>query len=106
MLEFINARTGTPRAPIAAPQIDISAVRTIVFTDIEGSTALNERLGDVGAREVLREHERLTREALASHGGSEVKAMGDGFMAWFPSARARWSARSPCRGRLMCAIAM
>jgi adenylate cyclase len=61
-------------------------VRTIVFTDVEGSTALNERLGDEGAREVLRELERLTREALAAHGGSEVKAMGDGFMAWFPSA--------------------
>jgi len=80
VLEFINTRTSAPGAPIAAPQIDVSAVRTIVFTDVEGSTALNERLGDEGAREVLREHERLTREALASHGGSEVKAMGDGLV--------------------------
>jgi class 3 adenylate cyclase len=86
VLEFINTRTAALGTPIAPPQIDISAVRTIVFTDVEGSTALNERLGDEGAREVLREHERLTREALAAHGGSEVKAMGDGFMAWFPSA--------------------
>ena len=86
VLEFINTRTSAPGAGVAAPQIDISAVRTIVFTDVEGSTALNERLGDEGAREVLREHERLTREALVAHGGSEVKAMGDGFMAWFPSA--------------------
>ncbi len=86
ILDFINTAPAAPGRPIAPPQVDISAVRTIVFTDVEGSTALNERLGDEGAREVLREHERLTREALASHGGSEVKAMGDGFMAWFPSA--------------------
>jgi len=86
ILDFINTAPASPGAPIAAPQVDISAVRTIVFTDVEGSTALNERLGDEGARKVLREHERLTREALAGHGGSEVKAMGDGFMAWFPSA--------------------
>ena len=86
ILDFINSAPASPGAPIAAPQIDVSAVRTIVFTDVEGSTALNERLGDEGARQVLREHERLTREALGAHGGSEVKAMGDGFMAWFPSA--------------------
>jgi len=85
ILEFINT-VASPGAPIAPPKVDVSAVRTIVFTDVEGSTALNERLGDDGAREVLREHERLTREALGAHGGSEVKAMGDGFMAWFPSA--------------------
>jgi class 3 adenylate cyclase len=86
ILDFINAVPTAPGRQIAAPQIDISAVRTIVFTDVEDSTALNERLGDEGARAVLREHERLTREALGQHGGSEVKAMGDGFMAWFPSA--------------------
>jgi adenylate cyclase len=86
ILDFINAAPAAPGAPMVAPQIDVSAVRTIVFTDVEGSTALNERLGDDGARKVLREHERLTRDALAGHGGSEVKAMGDGFMAWFPSA--------------------
>ena len=38
-------------------------------------------------RQVLREHERITREALANHGGSEVKSMGDGFMASFGSAQ-------------------
>jgi class 3 adenylate cyclase len=86
ILDFINTTPASPGAPIAPPPIDVSAVRTIVFTDVEGSTALNERLGDEGARAVLREHERLTREALGAHGGSEVKAMGDGFMAWFPSA--------------------
>jgi class 3 adenylate cyclase len=59
---------------------------TILFTDVEGSTALTQRLGDAQAREVLREHERIVREALKAHDGSEVKTMGDGFMASFASA--------------------
>jgi class 3 adenylate cyclase/pimeloyl-ACP methyl ester carboxylesterase len=59
---------------------------TVLFTDVEGSTALTDRLGDAAARELLREHERITREQLRAHGGSEVKTMGDGFMASFGSA--------------------
>jgi class 3 adenylate cyclase len=43
------------------------------------------RLGDDAGRAVLREHERLTREVLDAHGGTEVKTMGDGFMASFTS---------------------
>ncbi|HEY5639589.1 MAG TPA: adenylate/guanylate cyclase domain-containing protein, partial [Dehalococcoidia bacterium] len=65
---------------------DAGAFRTILFTDVEGSTALTERLGDARARELLREHESVVREALKAHGGSEVKTMGDGFMASFGSA--------------------
>ena len=61
-------------------------IHTILFTDVEGSTALTQRLGDARARDLLREHERMVREALKSHGGSEVKTMGDGFMASFSSA--------------------
>ncbi len=63
-----------------------SDLRTIFFTDVEGSTALTQRLGDAAARDILREHERITREALKAHGGSEVKTLGDGFMASFGSA--------------------
>jgi class 3 adenylate cyclase len=69
---------------------------TILFTDVEGSTALTQRLGDTEARALLREHERTVRKALKSHGGSEVKTMGDGFMASFSSATKA----------LECAIAM
>jgi class 3 adenylate cyclase len=65
---------------------DAGAFRTILFTDVEGSTALTGRLGDARARDLLREHERITREALKAHGGSEVKTMGDGFMTSFGSA--------------------
>ncbi len=62
-------------------------VRTIVFTDIEGHTEMMQRLGDDKGREILREHERITRSALAGHGGGEVKTMGDGFLAIFSSAQ-------------------
>ena len=70
----------------AAAETEPGAFRTILFTDVEGSTALTQRLGDAKARELLREHERMVRQALKAHGGSEVKTMGDGFMASFSSA--------------------
>ena len=73
-----------------------SGLVTILFTDVEGSAALTQRLGDAKARQLLREHERIVREALKAHGGTEVKTMGDGFMAYFTSAT----------GALECAIAM
>jgi len=65
---------------------EAGAFRTVLFTDVEGSTALTQRLGDAKARDLLREHERMVREALKAHGGAEVKTMGDGFMASFSSA--------------------
>ena len=71
-------------------------IHTILFTDVEGSTALTDRLGDARARDLLREHERIVRDALNAHGGSEVKTLGDGFMASFGSATQA----------LQCAIAM
>src|SRR3990172_4412836 len=81
--EFLGE--GEETAAVAEPHTP-GAFRTILFTDVEGSTAITQRLGDAKAREVLREHERITREALRAHGGSEVKTMGDGFMASFGSA--------------------
>ncbi len=65
---------------------ETGAFRTILFTDVEGSTALTQRLGDAKARDLLRQHERMVREALKAHGGSELKTTGDGFMASFSSA--------------------
>jgi class 3 adenylate cyclase len=60
---------------------------TILFSDIEGSTEMTERLGDRRWLEVLREHNALVRAEVRSHGGFEVKAQGDGFMVAFSSAR-------------------
>ena len=62
------------------------ALQTILFTDVDRSTALTQRLGDSKARELLQEHERLVRGTLRTHGGSEVKTMGDGFITSFSSA--------------------
>jgi class 3 adenylate cyclase len=83
--EFLGGSESAP-AVGGAEQRAASGLCTILFTDVEGSTALTERLGDAKAREVLRNHERIVREALRAHGGAEVKAMGDGFMASFSSA--------------------
>ena len=80
----------TKPASVAAPRSVASpgAFRTILFTDIVGHTEMMQRLGDAKGRDVLREHERITRETLKQHGGAEVKTMGDGFMASFGSVTA------------------
>ena len=57
----------------------------VLFTDLVGHTEMMSRLGDERGRDVLREHERITREVLKANGGTEVKTMGDGFMASFGS---------------------
>jgi class 3 adenylate cyclase len=62
-----------------------TAFRTIMFTDLEGSTNLTQRLGDARAMAVLRTHDEIIREAVSRNGGSEVKHTGDGLMAAFPS---------------------
>ncbi len=60
---------------------------TIMFSDIENSTQIFERLGDIGAQEIIREHNGVMRWSMREHGGVEVKTTGDGFMVAFPSAR-------------------
>ena len=59
---------------------------TIMFSDIEGSTQLTERLGDKAWMKVLREHNAIVRKQIKAHGGFEVKSEGDGFMIAFQSA--------------------
>jgi len=66
----------------------------ILFSDIEDSTVLTERLGDERWLELLREHNTIFREQLDRHDGYEVKSQGDGFMLAFPD---------PCEA-LECAI--
>ncbi|UCF98564.1 MAG: adenylate/guanylate cyclase domain-containing protein [Spirochaetaceae bacterium] len=58
---------------------------TFVFTDIEGSTRLIQRLGS-GHREVLETHTQLLRKAISEAGGIEVGERGDGFFFVFVSA--------------------
>lgn len=61
-------------------------IRTILFTDIVGSTSLTQKLGDEGAMELLGVHDKIVRDALAELAGREVKHLGDGIMASFVSA--------------------
>lgn len=73
--------TGTsPTQPIAD-----SAFRTILFTDLEGSTRLTQRLGDDAAMAFVHNHNDIVRSALRGNDGCEVKHTGDGIMASFSS---------------------
>ncbi len=69
------------------PPTIAGSLRTLLFTDVEGHTAMMQRLGDAVGRELLRHHERVTRDALQRYGGDEVKTLGDGFLASFASAQ-------------------
>lgn len=60
---------------------------TIVFTDVVGSTAMTNRLGDQRGRELMREVEEIVRGRVEHHRGVEVKGLGDGQMVAFTSAR-------------------
>jgi DNA-binding NarL/FixJ family response regulator/class 3 adenylate cyclase len=69
---------------------------TILFTDLVGSASLFDRQGDEAADALRREHFAALREAVAEHGGREVKSTGDGLMVAFSSAVAA----------VRCAVAM
>ncbi|HVO26464.1 MAG TPA: AAA family ATPase [Candidatus Margulisiibacteriota bacterium] len=60
---------------------------TILFSDMEGFTEMTGRLGDHGAREVIRLHNAIVREQVRLHGGREVELQGDGFLLAFSDAR-------------------
>jgi predicted ATPase/class 3 adenylate cyclase/DNA-binding winged helix-turn-helix (wHTH) protein len=59
---------------------------TLLFTDIEGSTRLLQRLPD-RYDELLADHHRLLRKAFEAHGGREIGTQGDGFFVAFRRAR-------------------
>ncbi|MBE0608312.1 MAG: adenylate/guanylate cyclase domain-containing protein [Dehalococcoidia bacterium] len=75
-------------SPAAGPEgRGDGSLRIILFTDVEAHSTMIQALGDDRGRDVLREHERVTRAALREFGGNEMKSMGDGFMASFTSAQ-------------------
>jgi class 3 adenylate cyclase len=63
-----------------------SGTVTLLFTDIEGSTRLLQRIGDDYA-DVLDRHRRLLGEAFERHGGRIVDSAGDAFFVAFASAK-------------------
>lgn len=58
---------------------------TFLFTDLKGSTELYDRVGDLAAFELVREHFRLLNEIVAAEAGAVVKTNGDAVMATFPT---------------------
>jgi class 3 adenylate cyclase len=56
---------------------------TVLFTDIVDSTKLATEMGDRRWRELLAQHQELTRERLRRFEGREIKTTGDGFLATF-----------------------
>jgi class 3 adenylate cyclase len=82
--DFLGRLTDPPGTSTGQP-INDSAFRTILFTDIAGSTRMTQKLGDRGAMALLRDHNDIVRSALKQFEGSEVKHTGDGIMASFVS---------------------
>ncbi len=60
---------------------------TLLFSDIEGSTALLSALGAATWGEVLQAHRQILRSAFAGHQGTELGTEGDSFFVVFTSAR-------------------
>ena len=56
---------------------------TLLFTDIKGSTAMYDRLGDLNAYALVREHFALLGATVQQHSGAIVKTIGDAVMAVF-----------------------
>jgi class 3 adenylate cyclase len=88
-LSAVEAFLGRVTDPAAAPSShgDIEgALRTIMFTDLVGSTEMTARLGDLQSVEMVRAHDAMVRRALKERHGREVKHTGDGIMASFKQA--------------------
>ena len=58
-------------------------VLTFLFTDLEGSSAMTERLREDQWVDILRAHNAIVRAALAAHSAVAIKSLGDGFMVVF-----------------------
>ena len=71
----------------------------MLFTDICGSTAFTERLGDRASTDLVREHDRIVRGRIEAHAGREIKHTGDGIMACFDTPSV--AVRELCIGKLI-----
>ena len=77
------ARWADVERPDLVRMADADGTVTILFSDIEDSTALNHRLGDRAWVQLLGAHDRVVQKAVALHQGYVVKSQGDGFMVAF-----------------------
>jgi class 3 adenylate cyclase len=56
---------------------------TFLFTDLKGSTVLYERVGDLAAFDLVRQHFHVLADIVAAESGAVVKTIGDAVMATF-----------------------
>ena len=71
------------RQPRAAEVAGVRKVVTVVFADLAGSTALQERVDAESARVLMEQYYETLRGVVEEHGGTVVKLLGDGVMAAF-----------------------
>lgn len=100
-LFFVHERIGDAIEEFLTGSISVAESRrvlaTVLFTDIVGSTARAEQLGDQRWRDLLVAHHTAVRREIARYRGTEIKSLGDGFLATFDG---------PARAvRCACAIA-
>jgi adenylate cyclase len=82
MPEFANLFA--TEAPAAGVELKVGHV-ALLFSDLTGSTALYEKVGDARAFAIVEDHFRICEVEIAKNGGAIVKTMGDAVMASFPS---------------------
>jgi class 3 adenylate cyclase len=83
---FITYEWTSSRVFARAPDDDDGIIVTLLFTDIVGSTATLERVGDKVWHELLVAHNAAMREQIAHHRGREFDTSGDGFLVLFEGA--------------------
>lgn len=83
---FVTYEWTSSRVFARAPEEDDSIIVTLLFTDIVGSTAMLERVGDKAWHELLVAHNAAMREQIAHHRGREFDTSGDGFLVIFEGA--------------------
>lgn len=77
---------GAVLMPGGEPDERDPGIRTVLFTDIVGSTKLTQQLGDEATMDLINLHDTVVRNALVDSDGREVKHMGDGMLTSFVSA--------------------
>jgi class 3 adenylate cyclase len=86
---FLGDASVDPAGAVVAPAGEGGdhdpGIRTIMFTDIVGSTEITQRLGDDAAMAMVNAHDTIVRGALGAWRGREIKHTGDGIMACFVS---------------------
>lgn len=79
----IDAESGRMVRPTGDPD---GGFRTVLFTDIVGSTSMTHRLGDAEAMKIIKAHDGLVRREIDARQGTLIKHTGDGHMVAFPKA--------------------